>query len=154
MLAEETEGSALEFQTTWRRFLTCRHGRQDVEVHRGLAGAFSEGGNPAGVAAQVLDVGLHPAEGHDLVLRPQVARESCKRAMVNILSRSYMGNVTNGEKEALPTKCPEAILHGDEDHVLGEEGEGRVVLGVADHEPSPMEPHHHGQVGLGRLECR
>lgn len=66
--------------------LTFGHGRQHVQVDGGAARALPEDGDPVGVAPEAVDVLLHPAEGHDLVLHAEVAghhlvlrgQESCR----------------------------------------------------------------------------
>ena len=46
--------------------------REHVVVHGGAPGGLAHQGDPGGVAAEHLDVVLHPAQRHALVLEPRV----------------------------------------------------------------------------------
>jgi hypothetical protein len=93
--------------------------------HRASSGRLADEGDASRVAAEVLDLLLHPPEGGELVEQPSVVR----------------GTLQVGE----PLHS-HPVLHGD-DHDAGPGQRGTVVHRlrcVPDPVGTAVDPHHHG----------
>ena len=115
-------------------FLTVGLRRHGEDGGGGSSGVLSEDGHLVGVAAELLDVLLHPLEHHDLVLDAKVAG----------------GEAVPGGEEA---EGPQAVVEGDEDDVVLQQVVGaEEVGGSSAHDESPaVDVDHDGALLLVQL---
>ena len=109
--------------------LTLQTWTQRQIRHGGGPGAFAHQSDPPGISTELVDILVHPIDGGQLVLEPEISRN----------------DVVLGAEES---EHVQAVLHGDKRHPLVDEIVD-AARGIRKDEGTAVDPNHHGHLGGG-----